>query len=225
MKNGLMLYDRNPSVGILPVYPIDHDERWERDGYEAIVLAESAEQYILIGATQSPVLSTLNSSVPEDRQKIKLAIASMAQSALQSVVLFRSEAVPKYGSLKKSKNETHDKYIWEIHKSIEDTMWVPDADRIPDNMLFRVVRFGPVEYSNTAPKGLLHPAPIPDFLQQRNLNVLVNYFYKRGAFDKAPVIPGVAAAFWPSCLDLDVTGKSCNLCRWVSPHTSTVPLT
>ena len=151
MKAGLELFDRNPSVRIIPVSPSDDQERWVTDGFEALVLAESPQQYVKIGATEIPMgkdlqfLTSLNSSVPEDLRKIKLAVASMTETCLRSAVLFRSESFPKYVSAlprkkaEKSDREcsadasdshsefvkpSHEKYIREIHESIEETGYI-----------------------------------------------------------------------------------------------------
>ncbi len=91
---------------------------------------------------------------------------------------------------------------------------LPNPDLNPENTLFRVVRFGPASFYNSMLDTILHPAPIPDLLQQRNLNALVNHLYKKSSFPRAPFKSGVFAAFWPSCLDLDDTGATCNLCRY-----------
>jgi hypothetical protein len=122
--------------------------------------------------------------------------------------------------------QRHEKYIWEIHESIKQSksLYVPDPDNIPHDKLFRLVRFGPAEFANEMPdsqpekRPMLHPAPIPELLQQRNLNVIVNHWYKTENLNLAPLKPGVSAAFWPSCLDLDSSGNSCNLCRCVCRH-------
>ena len=274
IKSGLAYYDRDPSVGLLPLYQSSNTDRWISDGFEALVLAESAQQYVAIGATEIPAgkgiefLTVLNSSVPGDLVKIRLAIASAVKSALRSTILFRnetfperrnssgkdtcarhkagadlSEAVPEHrrtakdgtceretstdrsegdSSEEESKSREciiHEKYIREIHQSIEEAghLWVPDSEQIPSNLLFRVVRFGPAAFSNAVPSADLHPAPIPDLLQQRNLNVIVNHMYKQNKFSRAPFTDGFFAAFWPSCLDLDTTGATCNLCRCDTP--------
>ena len=161
----------------------------------------------------------------------------MVTSALRSAVLFLSDRVPMYvppgsesalgekdldtQSEPESIKSKHEKYIWEIHESIRQLglVHVPDPDSIPHNKLFRVVRFGPAEFLNVMPDRQLHPAPIPELLQQRNMNVLVNLWYKKGLVPLAALTPGVAAAFWPSCLDLDATGNTCNLCRCVRIET------
>jgi hypothetical protein len=249
MKAGLELFDRNPSIGILPVSPSDDQERWITDGFEALVLAESPQQYVQIGATEIPMgmdlqfLTSLNSSVPEDLRKIKLAVASMTETCLRSAILFRSKSVPNNVSAltrkkaKKSDGEcsadasdshsefvrsckpSHEKYIREIHESIGEMgyLLVPNTDMIPENTIFRVVRFGPSNFLNSMPETGLHPAPIPHLLQQRNLNVLVNHLYKANRFPRVASKPGVHAAFWPSCLDLDsATGATCSLCRYAA---------
>jgi hypothetical protein len=263
MKAGLELFDRDPSIGILPVLPVEDEEKWLLDGFEALVLAESADQYVQIGATRIPMgmgvafLTLLNSSVAEDLQKIQLALGSMAEICLRTATVLRSKSAPKYkpagtreeaegsedaegseeaeagsdgtfsadesdshSDFVRSCRPSHEKYIREIHESFEQTgyIWVPNPDKIPENTLFRVVRFGPGNFYNKIPDSGLHPAPIPDLLQQRNLNVLVNHLYKKNLFPSVPFTSGVFAAFWPSCLDLDSTGATCNLCRYDIPE-------
>ncbi len=127
-------------------------------------------------------LASLNSSVPEDRRKIKLAIESMGESCLISAMLFRPKFVP--GCIPGPKSDitscgmcstaddsdshhdfvslcqqSREKYIREIHESIAEMGYIviPSAEEIPDNTLFRVVRFCPADFGNTMLQTDLHP--------------------------------------------------------------------
>jgi hypothetical protein len=93
---------------------------------------------------------------------------------------------------------------------------IGQSQRVCQVVQARVVRFGPANFPNSMPETNLHPAPIPHLLQQRNLNVLVNHLYKSNRFPSVAFKPGVHAAFWPSCLDLDSTGATCSLCRYAA---------
>lgn len=158
MSNQGPLFDKNPLVLILPILDVQAAQKWAGEGYDAIVLCESATVATRIGVNSVRLYDTESASLQEINTAVQLA--SIVCEFLALSVLQKTQAqVNAY-------QDTQDRAKHERFRS-ERRLAVPfTLSTLPLKPVFKISFVG----HNDQQEDARHPAPDPLLLSFKSCN-------------------------------------------------------